>query len=96
VAFDLDRAGLKDEYRLCVIVRIRVDRGRIGLGILSADGLSIPGETYVNSSAEACVVELISGPVSESGPLIVRNAAEDGSVSELTMAILAVTITNKC
>lgn len=90
VEFPLEAGGLDPEARLRVMLRVIVQHGSVGLGILSADRLSLPDEILIGECDGASLVELVTGRLADSGPLLVRNARLDGA-SELDMEILGVT-----
>jgi len=91
VEFPVDLTGLDPQKRLRVVVSVVVQKGCVGLGILSPDGASLPEETVICESDGPCLVELVTGRLSQSGSLVVRNASVDGNPSELEMKIVATT-----
>jgi hypothetical protein len=88
VEFPLNAAGIDPYKALRVVLKVRVHRGRVGLGILSADRLSLPDEVYVGAPDGIVIVELVSPPLLRAGSIILRNAADDGA-SDIEMEIIA-------
>jgi hypothetical protein len=89
VELRLDPAGLDPDERLRVAVKVNVRRGRAGVGIMTADR-RLPNEVFVEASHGASVIELVTDRLSQTGAVLVRNAAAEGP-TELEIEIASVT-----
>ena len=92
VEFPLVAEGLDPGKRLRIDVKAIVRRGCVGVGVLTADGRTLPEEIFVDQSKEPCLIELHTERISQTGSLLVRNVAADGIASELELEIVAVTV----
>jgi hypothetical protein len=92
VEFPLNAKGLDSESRLLVAVSVLVHKGSIGIGILSANGQSLPVETPISDAQGSCLLELCTGPISQSGSLLIRNVTLDGNASEVEISIVSISL----
>jgi hypothetical protein len=91
VEFPLDPASLDLYGALRLMLKVKVSRGVVGLGVLSATRMSLANEVFVSQSDYYSIVEIVTPPLWSCASLMVRNAAEDG-VTELTLEIIGAVV----
>lgn len=72
---------------LRVVFSVRVETGALQFGILNRDETEFVNVEFVSARPTWQTVTLITPPLGEAGPLVIRNASEDGSSTALCRTV---------
>jgi FkbM family methyltransferase len=75
--------------RLCIKLTVLVHHGAIGIGVLTRSETRFHQEIIVRRASAWQDIELVTPPIGETGPLVIRNASEAG-VSRAQCCIAAI------
>lgn len=91
VEFPLDRGALAPDARLTLDIEVEVQSGAVGIGVLDLSRAAFHEEVEAAAGAGPVRIGLATPAVSLTDALMVRNLAQDGSPSRLTLRLLRVT-----
>jgi FkbM family methyltransferase len=82
------RSGELEAGDVSTTLRVRVNRGVVGIGTLTSDEKGFVKEVTVAGPSEWSEVNLVTGPGERNGPLVIRNLSVAGTPSRAEVQII--------